>query len=141
NDKLSERNRMQLQLDMDQQMKEAQAESFTRRDKFNAWNSLAEKNNTVKRANFTNSMYNSMFHSQGIDKYGNPLHQDTAYFPGQTVSLANLNEEKDKKRKEWERKYDYDQFLKQRTGETGSMTTGKFGKKMVKKLSSDYAKL
>lgn len=132
---------MQLQLDMDQEHKQAQARAYTRRDKFDALQSLADKKGAVDRANFTNSMYNSMYHSTGVDNQGTPMHQDNAYFPKYSVGMANLYD--DDQRKHILTNYKLDP----KTGKVIQKDTdiikteSKFGKKVPKKLPSSYARL
>lgn len=139
---LNEDKRMQLQLDMDQEGKQAAAKAYTKRDKFNALEFLASKQSAVERANFTNSMYNSMYHSQGVDSYGRPLHQDNAYFSNQGVSMANLNPDESKTKYHVEKNFIYDSKGR-KVGEVDdkSRDQSKFGKKIPKKLPDNYKKL
>lgn len=130
---------MQLKLNMDQEQKQAQALAYTKRDKFNALSSLADKKGTMDRANFTDSMYANMYHSQGVDANGKPLHQYTGVITDPYVALQDNNED-EKRRTEILKRFGYDQKGRKVSETTDrSYTTSKFGKKITKIPPKTYA--
>lgn len=132
--------KLQLNLDMDQEQKQAQALAYTRRDKFNAISSIAEKKGAIDRANFTDSMIQNMYHSQGVDANGKPLHQNTAVINDPYVALQS-NDEDEKRKTEILKRYGFDNKGRKVSEVTDKSYTGKFGKKITKLPTNAYGKL
>lgn len=103
---MNEDRRTNLGLDVQQRDKQEAAWANTEADKNLAINSLAEKRAMVRRSNMTNAMFEKAYHSQGMDAFGRPYHEDNAYFPNRTVSLYNLDA--DEERKHIIKKYGFD---------------------------------